>query len=541
MLLNTINKNRWAVAAIFFYILVVSSILHWGIPGTRGPFLYHMDEWHQLMAVRSLAREGTSNTVGAANGPVFQFLLSLFWVAPGILSGYLNLDAITTPVTGLEVQERLFVLLRLNTLFFGTGTLIIVSYILRKLRGKQFFLLFLAAAPSWVLLSNYFKYDIALTFWLSASFAAYLHFGARPSVLRYILAAVPTGLAVATKISGLPIFIPYVLAYFLYTKDKQKNWSWLSYGLTSAFLIFCIFGIPDLLVLARGEYLEFLYDNIVRVPKQTAHFVVPGGPWFYLLFIQLPVQFGYGWLVLTVGTTLGVLFKKIKGLKIVWGTANEKLLFATILAFLTSLLPLKMYMVGNRAVVLLPFVVLVAAVCYKYLSIYLYETKMNLYLPIFCGLCLALQLFQTFTWLELRWHTDPRTEASAWLANNLKSGTTLGLEPIPLYQMVPDLVLADFYRGEYLPEYKKIYTYQVISPQTQKLPQYILITNASSSDFVKDTTKSELVKKITTDGYSEIKSFTPSWERFKYFGTPRDFYFSGLPAMPNDITIYSRN
>lgn len=541
MFFNLVRQNLWTIFAVSVYIVIVSSLLYWGIPGERGPFLYHMDEWHQLMAVRSLVREGTSNTVGAANGPVFQFLVSLFWVAPAILSGYLNLDAITTPVTGLEVQERLFVLLRLNTLFFGVGTLILVSYILQKLRGKQFFLLFLAAAPSWVLLSNYFKYDIALTFWLSASFAAYLHFGARPSVWRYILAAVPTGLAVATKISGLPIFIPYVLAYFLYTKEKQKNWSWLSYGLTSAFILFCIFGIPDLLFLARGDYLEFLYDNIVRVPQQTAHFIVPGGPWLYLLFAQLPAQFGYGWLGMTIVSVVGFLFSKIKGARIFWGTTNEKLLFVTILVFLISLLPLKMYMVGNRAIVLLPFLVLAAAVFYRYLSIYMQETKIKIALPLFWGFCLALQLFQTFTWLELRWRTDPRTEASEWLANNLEFGTTLGLEAIPLYQMVPDLVLADFYNGEYLPEYKKIYFYQIISTKTQELPEYILITNASSSEFVKDTAKSELVKKITTEGYTEIISFTPNWERFKYFGTPRDFYFSGLPAMPNDITIYSRN
>ena len=61
-LLSTIKNNKSVTGLIIFYIVLMLSLINWGIPSNNHPFTYFMDEWHQLQAVRAvsaIANEGT--------------------------------------------------------------------------------------------------------------------------------------------------------------------------------------------------------------------------------------------------------------------------------------------------------------------------------------------------------------------------------------------------------------------------------------------------------------------------------------------------
>lgn len=521
------------------YAALVLSAIEWGIPGERGAFLYHMDEWHQLMSVRSLVREGTPNVVGAANGPILQFLLAGVWLAPAILSGSLDLDAITTPITGLDVQHDLFLLLRFNTFFFGVATLVVLSiFIVRFCKSNLSVLIFFVGAPVWVLLSNYFKYDIALIFWIALSLLGILWFGEKPSLYRYLLSGIPVTAALATKISAAPILLLYIVAYFIFVPSWKKEFSWLSYGLSCVLLLFCILGIPDLIFLAKGEYLEFLYDNIISVPQRTFNFVLPYNYWVYLIWNQLPYQFGYG----LIGALLGTLLVLIKRGRLLHERIEpvDKILFLGFTLFLVSLLPLKLYMLGNRWLVLLPFMVLLLARMVRFAELSFKKSRTKALYWLFIGICGGVQIIQVTSWMSVKWSVDPRVTASAWIENTIPQNSRIGIEAIPLYQMIPDQSLDEYYSVQYLPDYVPYYSYEIIDAKTQQLPEFIVVSNTQSTDFELTSTKKDLLVHIDENGYFPVAQFTPNTSLLNYFGTTRDFYFSGLPAIPVDITIYSR-
>ena len=195
--------KKWVLVSVYLVLMLL--IIRWGIPNTVHPFTYHMDEWHSLMAVRSLAAHGTTIAEGAAYGTILYFLQAGIFLIPFWLLGWINPLVIKSSLNELAMQEKIFILFRLNTVLFGIGSILILSKILKEQWKNNSIvpLILLVFTPIWLTLGNYFKYDIALVFWI----LVFLYFLFK----NYYLAGIIAGLAVATKISALPLILPYLI------------------------------------------------------------------------------------------------------------------------------------------------------------------------------------------------------------------------------------------------------------------------------------------------------------------------------------------
>ena len=274
------------------------SVITWGIPNQNHPFNYHMDEWHQMQSIRGLFTQGSSNVPGAAHGPIFHFLLSGIYIGFFTLLGIIDPFILKSSVTELVMQEKLFILLRLNTLLFGILSLFILYII-----SKKYFrfhpalsIVLFAVTPVWLSLSNYYKYDIALTFWITASIYFLLRFGTSPNLKNYLIAGICCSLAFATKITALPILVIYIFSFFYFFHKNRFRYTHFFAGIFIFSAIFLIFGIPDLL-LGKGDYGEYIMsnnpfsgrsaDNLLTDYRLNQHWLV------YALFKIWPLNFGY--------------------------------------------------------------------------------------------------------------------------------------------------------------------------------------------------------------------------------------------------------
>lgn len=117
-----LSTHSLPIVVIFvIFVILQLVVITWGIPNASHPFTYHMDEWHQLSSVRELANLRSSNTSGAANGTVLHFLQAVAYLALLFIIHIVNPFDIQSSVTQLNIQEKLFIFLRLNTLFFWNG------------------------------------------------------------------------------------------------------------------------------------------------------------------------------------------------------------------------------------------------------------------------------------------------------------------------------------------------------------------------------------------------------------------------------------
>lgn len=523
---------------IGLYILAMLSVIFWGIPGPSHPFLYQMDEWHQFMAVKSVFKNFSNNVPGAAHGTMFQFILSGLYLIPFTLFHLINPFMLKNSVSALDMQEKIFLVLRLNSLIFGVLTLLTISKISGKyLKTNPFIpVLLFAATPIWISLSNYFKYDIALTFWITAEILSFLNFSQYPNTKNYLICGILSALAFSTKVSAVPLFLSYLLSFFLFMPKYKSRLKILFSGIVVFIVVTCFVGIPDVL-LGRADYGEFLYSNLVTSPKGGGIFL--GMPQLvYLVIRQYPIIFGHGLFLLmsvsmvywAVFITMAIKMKKFKKFN------KEFFLFVTFLLFAASLIVLQLSATGNRSLVLLPFLIILCTVTLRDALMRFSKQRVLLYCGVFLICCI--QIFESFAWLSIKLHSDPRSSASAWIGKNIPQGSLIGLGNIPIYQMLPDNILKDYYNGIYkIPP--ALYRYEVISSSSVKLPGLIIITNEESTKYYQQLPKKDLVELIQKNGYVKTASFYPYLGLYGLFGSYRDFYISNMvPSAP--VAIYKK-
>lgn len=542
-ILKIILTNKITIALVILYSFLMISVIQWGIPNVNHPFNYHMDEWHQMQSIRALFIQGSSNVPGAAHGPVFQFFLSGIYVGVFTILGIIDPFILKTSVTELQMQEKLFIILRSNTIAFGVLSLILVGIIARKylkvhpgLAIVTFFL-----TPVWIALSNYFKYDIALIFWILVSIFFLLRFGAFPNRKNYILAGIFCSLAVATKISAMPLFIIYILAFFYYNFRKKKKYSFLILGIFTFFLVFIVFGIPDALF-QKGDYREFFYSNILFDPKQTDNFILDYQPWWiYIMLKIMPLNFGYLFFALYTISIFYFIEKlavnKFKENFILY--KNEIFILICLFIFIISLIPLKIGANGNRLLVLLPFLSLLSS---SYLIIIwkskTYATQKLLIL--FIVVVIGLQAYQSFALAYVKWNKDVRETSSIWIKENIRNGEKIGIENIPIYQYLPDIAVKEFYLKESFPKVKTKFDYIVISESAKVLPNYVLVTDREFGiDYQKKSAKKLLVDRLEKENYKILVEFKPHDILYNIFGNELNMRISGLIPIPT-ITIFKK-
>ena len=527
---NYIIGNKFTIAILILYTLSMLSVIDWGIPNQNHPYNYHMDEWHQLQSIKNLATQGSPNIEGSANGTIFHFLLSGIYLSPLIFIKIIDISQINS----LIMQERLFEILRIDTLIFGCLSILMLAILVKKFfkLNPVLPLILFTVTPLWLSLSNYFKYDIALVFWIIVSLFFLLRYGQKPTLNNYIMAGVFCALALATKISALPLLLIYILSFFYFNFDKNKKYKHLLAGLPVFAIIFLVFGIPDL-ILQRGDYGEYFYSNLVRDQAIFDNFILEYNPWWaHILLKVLPLDFGYVFFGLFSISFLywGIrLFPKIVKLKFKT-FKNEIFLFVSMCIFIISLIPLELGANGNRLLVLLPFFALFSSFFISKLI-----KKHFLYLTVFVIL-FAIQFFQSFIMIYIKWQHDPRELSSKWIFENINTESEIGIENIPIYQLLPDLIIKEFYSGLKNNKFK----YKVINHESLSLPNIVIVTNKEFDiDHLKSSPKKSLITRLKEEGYKIKKEFKPPKILYSIMGNEFSFYSSGIVPIPT-ITIYSR-
>lgn len=507
------------------------SVIDWGIPNLSHPYNYHMDEWHQLQSIKALFKYGSPNVSGAANGTVFQFLLSGIYLSPFALLKIIDPFSIRSGVESLLMQKKLFEILRLNSLIFGILSLFTLSNLVKKYFkiNPVLALIFSTVTPLWLSLSNYFKYDIALTFWIIISLFYLLKYGSNPTLKNYMIVGIFCALSVATKISAIPLVAIYILSFFYFNFGKRKKYKDLLIGLLIFLFIFLILGIPDV-ILQRGDYREYFYSNLIRDPVIFNNFILKYNPWWvYLIKKVIPLNFGYIFSGITVlsliywSTKLN--FKKFK---------NETFIFISMVIFSLSLIPLELGANGNRLLVLLPFFAIFSGLFVKKFINKFPRFKYRLYLVLF--ILLSLQFHQSFQMVSIKWETDIRELSSVWIEKNITKGSTIGIQNIPIYQLLPNLIVKEFYSNKDNNNFK----YQIVD-ENSSLPNIIVITNREFDlDHLKKSPKKSLIARLNKQNYKIVEEFKPPEILYKTMGDEFDFYASGIVPIWT-ITIYRQD
>src|SRR5260221_1514766 len=309
-ILTVIRKHIFLCFVIVIYILLMLSVLSFGIPNQNHPFPYNMDEWHQLNAVRATFKYGSPNRFGAANGTMFHFLLSGFYLIPFVLTHVIN--PIVLHVNDWIMRERIFVILRVNTILWGSLSIVVLYKILDFLKANKKIALFLFTfSPIWLSLSNYFKYDIALIFWIFLSLYAFLRFSKNPTNTNYILVAIPPALAFSVKVSAIPLLPIYLASYFWFVSSWKKNIKYFFVGLATFFVCAILFGIPDALF-GKGNILLYLKENVLQGPASTSNYQLGMNPYVYLFTLHYPMIFGHMLMLFFGGAVFYCLYTFIK-------------------------------------------------------------------------------------------------------------------------------------------------------------------------------------------------------------------------------------
>lgn len=538
LLIKFIPENKILFLCVVFFSISLLSIIRWGIPNSSHPFPYHMDEWHQLQAVRSLFKYGSPNIEGAAHGPILNFLFAGIYLIPYVLLGIVNPFLINSSVSQLDMQEKLFIVLRLNTLLFSILSIFFIGLIGKKYLKTHSGLnaLLFCISPLWIVLSNYFKYDVALTFWIILSIYFLFKFAAKPSLKNYILAGIVCACALATKVSALPIVLIYIFSFFYFTKKQKK--SFLIVGLLAFGLTVILVGIPDLL-LGLGDYREYLYSNLVSGPQGESN-ILTGSPWWmYILFTLSPLILGhilYVFFIFTfifwIGITVKCLYRSnLKKYK------NEIFLCISLCLFIASLVPLRLGATGNRLVVILPYLSLLTA---SLINIFYRHINRKKIFSLLVGILLAFQLYQSSIFINARFLSSPLERASVWIVHNIRLHSVIGIENVPIYQGLPDILLKEYYEKEGNKTTKTLFEYQIIDVKTPKLPSIIIITNrVFHTTYLKSSPKKDLLQRMQKENFKIVTEFKPYDKLFHIFGNYLNYHQSGLNTV-SLVTVYRK-
>ena len=541
--LNFIKNNKGFVFLILIYSLTILSQITWGLPNNNHPFPYHMDEWHQLQSVRFEFKYGTPNLTGAANGTVFHFFYSGLYLIPFMLFKIVDPFSIKSAIDNIPAQNSLFIILRLETLFFGILTAFYIYKTVKLLKANSLTSVFLFIfTPLWLMLSNYFKYDIALSFWMVLSLYSFLKYFKNPTTFNFVLAGIFSALSLSVKVSGIAIFPVYVLAFLLFTPKFFKYTRRFVLGILTYLITLVAFGIPDIAFGGRNMN-EYLTANLVNTPSSISNLSLPYSNLLYIFFHHFPFIFGHSSYIVFVFSVLIFclfLFKKLFKGKLDERARIDLFILLSFLVMLSSLIPLKIFIEGNRALVLLPYFVLISVLTLKYMEELLKGNIRKILILIFLVFA-SFQLFESYAWVMLKQAIPPQEASSNWILKNIPLNSQIGIESIPLYQEIPDVVLKEFYDKQYNPNSLTKYNYLLVNKDTKTLPDTVIITDTKVSiPYDKKSPKKDLIEALNNKKYKLVQQFTPDFKLFYIFDDAFVYRHSGLIGYPADISIFEK-
>jgi hypothetical protein len=222
---------------------------------------------------------------------------------------------------------------------------------------------------------------------------------------------------------------------------------------------------------------------------------------------------------------------------------KELFLLISFFIFLLSIISLRTQAVGARLLVLLPFFSLLGALTFDKILRRIHKPVLKKIFFLLITITYLYQFGEAISWETTRWFPSPMETSSEWIHNNIPQGTTIGLELIPIFEQVPDVLLKDYYSTLYFPNFKSQYSYSIIDSKTTSFPQYVVLSNSGKlARYIADNFKGQksiIIDRLEKQNYKKIKTFTPNLFYYHLFNNDIAF-FNGLEAMPLSISIYKK-
>ena len=194
---------------------------------------------------------------------------------------------------------------------------------------------------------------------------------------------------------------------------------------------------------------------------------------------------------------------------------------------------------GNRALVLIPFMIIISAFFVK--KLLEQKTKYKIIIILILVFGTFFQIAQSASWISVKYFVDPRESSSLWIQKNISKESTIGIESIPIYQMLPDFVLKEFYLKQRDNNLKTRYKYSVVSSLDNSFPEFVIITNDFDNlNYIKESPKKDLVNKLKNKKYRKIIDFTPNLKYYNLFADKQYFILANIMPIPVSISIYEK-
>lgn len=544
--LFTLFKNNLAISiVILVYAFIALAQLSWGLPNNNHPFSYHMDEWAQARSLKSVFTQGTPHIDGGGNGTFFFYIIGGLLFAPFIILGLVNPFAIQSSLQMLDAQRRFFEVLRLQSVFYIILGVILVVYISKKYFKSNPFIseCFLIITPLIFILSVFYRYDPPVVFWILLSLLFSFRYMKKPSPKNFFLSGIISSLAVTIKISCAPLLFTYIASFFIFTPKWKKKLSLLFIGISIFTLVFFIFGIPDAFFKFK-QFSHWFYYSALSVPAHNSGNFDLGIPYpiDYVLF-EYPSLFGHAFYYIFIFSTFYFSVKVFKSIFKDKLRATEKLelfLLTSFLAFVLSIISLRIGGTGNRMFVILPFFALISNITIQDYLKKLTHKKKTIFI-IFLGFVIFYQTIESLSWFSTKMFKDPRETSSEWVIQNIPKKSMIGLEEDVIFQDVPNVILKDYYSKKYFKDYNTLYSYKHITSKSDAFPPLVIITRDDiAQKYIKESDKKTIINSLRKKGYKKLISFTPDYTYFRYFNNEKNYFFSGITASPTTITIYKK-
>jgi hypothetical protein len=497
-----------------------------------------MDEWHFSQSIRTFFKYGTTTVSGSANIPLYHVISSAFFLFPFYVLKIIDPFAIKSALDNMLMQQKLFEVLRFHTLLYGVATIVIVYQILKKYIKFHpgIFTAFYVFSPIWLSLSNYYKYDIVLTFWIVLTLYFILKFYETKKIDNFLFAGITSGLSLSTKFTAAPLLAIYVISYFIFSyKRKMVH---LLAGSSLLIFTFIFFGIPDL-VFGKGDYQELLYSTLISGPKYSAGLNINYPSWLFLILKEFPSIFGYFlFYIFLIGFFYFIIYTAVRISKKDFHDYKKELFLLT--SFIVFLIPSISFGIeggGNRALVLLPFIVLISSIFVKNIELKKDKNIRNL-VNVILIIGFFINVFQSYSWYSVKFF-DPRKISSEWILENLPRGSKIGIENIPIYQMLPDVILKEYYFKQNDNQSAVNFKYVIMGENNKAMPEYIVVTNDFNNlSYIKNSPKKELINKLNKLRYRKIKVFSANLKYYNYFSDKIFLVTTNIMPVPVVVSIY---
>ena len=117
----------------------------------------------------------------------------------------------------------------------------------------------------------------------------------------------------------------------------------------------------------------------------------------------------------------------------------------------------------------------------------------------------------------------------------------IGIENIPIYQAIPDIIQKEFYFKQYNIPHRNLYNYVLVDSVSKNLPSIVVITSGELETKVyKTSPKKSLIARIEKEGYKKIVVFYPDFRYYKFLGNNIDYAFTGMVVSPPTTAIYKK-